>query len=242
MTRFSTLRKYVGPLYVVMTVALGFIFLLESSPYLESRSFWPAYASLGIEETLIQSFSSQLTLSSVVEEFDLLSTAHLISPVELPGINPAYPRLLMYQELTSLESAVQGLHTLEASKVNYMITQYCWADFGRKWSMAHTLLRQIRCENYKTNAAVYLEAVLRNINFGAWIDSAPGQFDSFIGDPIAQTPGGEAWVSTLRSHQWLSLRDEVALWKNFNLIYFQLAYSNQYQIGIEEKISTENAL
>ncbi|OQS04211.1 hypothetical protein THRCLA_03541 [Thraustotheca clavata] len=136
-----------------------------------------------------------------------------MSPTDLPGINPAYPRLLMYQELTSLESAVHGLHTLEASKVNSMITQYCWADFNHKRSIAHALLRQIRCENYKTNAAIlHLVSLI-----------------AFIGDPIAQTPGGEAW-------------DQVALWKNLSLVYFQLAYTNHYQIGIEEKISIENAL
>ncbi|OQR92693.1 hypothetical protein THRCLA_22366 [Thraustotheca clavata] len=75
----------------------------------------------------------------------------------------------MYDDLTTLHNAIQGLRTLDATFVCFMATQYCWVDFSQRWELGHIAIRQAHYySRYKSNGAMYLESVLRNIEFAAW--------------------------------------------------------------------------
>ncbi|OQR80595.1 hypothetical protein THRCLA_11980, partial [Thraustotheca clavata] len=121
--------------------------------------------------------------------------------------------------LTTLPVAIEGLRILPASGVNTLLTPYCWADFEKNWSLAHSYKRASRCWKRDTdNAAVYLEAVLRNINLKAWLVQNSEAFMELIAIPIEQS-GGQYWVDQLLHN---------------NGTLYQMQYGNSIQTGISE--------
>ncbi|OQS07903.1 hypothetical protein THRCLA_00102, partial [Thraustotheca clavata] len=159
------------------------------------------------------------------------------------GVNTAYPRRIMYQDLSSVEAAIDGLRNLDVESMTYMITPYCWVDFERRWALAHTPKRQERCQQmYVSNGASYLETVLRNIDFNAWVATTQGLFHSRIGAGIEEFSDGASFLSYLEHHEFLLVNDEADFWRMHNIDTFLLQYSNEYQIGILETINIRNIL
>ncbi|KDO17214.1 hypothetical protein SPRG_17380, partial [Saprolegnia parasitica CBS 223.65] len=194
------------------------------SPYLANDFFWVDFASTST--VLSNTLNLQLSLTSA-SPLDLLATSSRLSTHDSVGVSYAYPRLLMYQELTTLESAVAGLRHLDTVNVVYMLAQYCYVDWDRRWAMASTLARQVRCrDRYASNGAVYLESVLRNIEFQAWNASTQGLFMQRIGNGIAEFADGPAFLAYVASHQMLDVHDEVRVWSNAGLSSFVLQYAN----------------
>ncbi|KDO21687.1 hypothetical protein SPRG_13025, partial [Saprolegnia parasitica CBS 223.65] len=116
-----------------------FICMTHCSPYL--LDFQNVCASIA--------FVMKMATSPRYRVYDQLTT----------GVSPVYPRYLVYQELTSIPTALPNLRRMDPGYLNYMITPYCWVDFHRRWSIAHTSKRLARCLlSDIDNGAVYLEA------------------------------------------------------------------------------------
>ncbi|OQR96757.1 hypothetical protein ACHHYP_13654 [Achlya hypogyna] len=237
-------REGAGLLYVLLSVALSGYALTVLAPYCENDLFWPDFTTFNTSETLVDVLNAQLRLHSTVSEFDLTApTSALVFGADAPGAPPTYPRRLLYDELTTITAAIDGLRRMQTSSVATMMTQYCWADLGRVWSMAHTPIRQARCAaSYSSNAAVYLEAVLRNIDFHAWIDAHGAYFNASIAAPVSRSEAGLRWLDALYAHVWLPPDAESDLWTAHELRHFTLAYTNAVQTGIQETIAVTNAL
>ncbi|RHY81786.1 hypothetical protein DYB31_008472 [Aphanomyces astaci] len=55
------------------------------------------------------------------------------------ALKATYPRRMISEQLTSIESAIQGIHTATSvASVLKLNTAYCWLDFDRLWPVAHT--------------------------------------------------------------------------------------------------------
>ncbi|OQR90404.1 hypothetical protein ACHHYP_05550 [Achlya hypogyna] len=230
--------------YVSISLALGIYSLAVEQPYLVNDFFWTHFVSANVPTALANAFNTQLALtthSSVA--LDLLAPSSGVSFADVSGVSVAYPRLLMYQELTTLDVAVVGLRNLEPVYVVSMVAQYCWVDFERRWAMAHTYQRQVRCrDRYATNAAVYMESVLRNVDFNAWVASTQGHFTEGIATGIAEASDGQAFLDYLATHTMADVPSEIRFWQSRGLETFVLQYANAFQIGLEEYIQIENAL
>ncbi|EQC34818.1 hypothetical protein SDRG_07623 [Saprolegnia diclina VS20] len=238
--RAAFLKDLGGIGYVLAAVGLGCYALAAMSPYLANDFFFAHYAEAST--ALTNTINLQLLLTRA-SSLNLLAASSRLSTHDVVGVSYAYPRLLMYQELTTLESAVTGLRNLDTVNVVYMLAQYCWVDWERRWAMASTHARQVRCQHrYASNGAVYLESVLRNIDFQAWNASTQGLFTQRIGHGVAALDDGPAFLTYLTSHQLLDVHDEVRVWSNAGLSYFALQYANQFQIGLQEDIQIQNAL
>ncbi|CAK4197599.1 unnamed protein product [Aphanomyces euteiches] len=94
------------------------------------------------------------------------------------------------------------------------LSSYCWVDFNKTWSLAHTPGREKRCyERYRSNGAVYLDAVLRNTNMTEFetLWSGPGGcFTIGIAQTLSQTELGRSFLQDLRSRALLSVESELA--------------------------------
>ncbi|OQR81010.1 hypothetical protein ACHHYP_16855 [Achlya hypogyna] len=240
--RAARLWELTGVAYIVASVALGFVSLDCFSYALATDLFVPDYQE--VSEVLIQVLNNGL---SVLADKPLLldpTEPSLTVLADIGTVAPAYPRLIMYQEQTSLNSAVVGLRNLAPFYVVLMVSPYCWVDLERRYEMAYTIRRQARCrQSETTNAAVHFETVLRNIDFALWRESVQGKFDSCFGDPIASTGlAGEAWVHKLVAHTWISVAEEIALWESHGFTSFTLQYGTGVAIGLQETIAFENAL
>ncbi|EQC41653.1 hypothetical protein SDRG_01611 [Saprolegnia diclina VS20] len=240
---WTLVREVVGLAYMLTSVLLGFDSLAQFFPYMDNDYVWPHFSDAQYRTLLTDIINVQLTSSTPLTTVDLLSPSFGLVANEKVGVSYAYPRMLMYHDLTTLEAAVIGLRRLDVEEVVYMVAQYCWVDLEKRWALSHTLRRQQRCvARDMANAAVYLEPILRNIEYKAWVLSTQGLFMARIGDGVAELDGGDAWLQYVADHVPAPLDDEVAFWVSHGLSRFALQYANQYQIGLEESITIENAL
>ncbi|EQC34869.1 hypothetical protein SDRG_07670 [Saprolegnia diclina VS20] len=236
----------VGILYVLSSVGLSFYCVLVMDPYLASDYFWPNFHALNVSTLVSEIFNVQLALlpmNATALSVALMMPVAAVVDTHTACAAPSYPRKLLYERLTGLVDAITGLRRLDADKVASMATLYCWVDLNRRWELAHTRARQSRCERTDfENAAVVLEAVLRNIPLSDWLEVTQNRFAVHVADPIARTPRGAAWVAQLKNHEWLSIDDEVDVWQSHGLFRFTLQYTNRIQLGLQESILIENAL
>ncbi|KDO29551.1 hypothetical protein SPRG_05507 [Saprolegnia parasitica CBS 223.65] len=239
-------RKRLGPLYFLGSVALSLLALSVMQPYLENDYLWPSFASSLVPTALVQAFNTQLSLMAANATFDLLdpSMTVLLPSRDVLSVGPAYARRIVHEELTAPAHAIASLRSYDVAGLTYLMSGYCWADLRQRYSLAHTSLRETRCaSHYAKNGAVYLEAVLRNVNFAVWYDAFGSQFDMYIARPIqSDFNDGRAWVVSLHAHAPLAIPDEVAVWASHQISIFQLQYANRVQTGLLETIGIGNAL
>ncbi|OQS03450.1 hypothetical protein THRCLA_04244 [Thraustotheca clavata] len=123
--------------------------------------------------------------------------------------SPLYTSFVQFDVVNDIEIAIQ----------------YCWFDFDRKYTMASTSQRQERCEKYKTNGAVYLEAPLRNtvwsefeFCWGTWFN---------IG--IAKELQGSAWLAAVKSN----------IPTHFNISSYTVQWQSYKTIGLIDTFTIE---
>ncbi|RHZ34548.1 hypothetical protein DYB31_012837, partial [Aphanomyces astaci] len=94
-----------------------------------------------------------------------------------------------------LEKAVMTIRQNSLYENVYSIVAHCWVDFDRRFEMAHTSARQRRCAARQlTNAGVYMETMLRNVDSDDLTLSAYGiQINQTILAPLMVLPGGPEW-------------------------------------------------
>ncbi|EQC25096.1 hypothetical protein SDRG_17022 [Saprolegnia diclina VS20] len=129
----------------------------------------------------------------------------------------------------TLHEAVRGLRAVTMEYALWLPTQNCWVDMDRRWELAHTLRRQARCAALDgDNAAVYLEALLRNVDADNWASTAGSGFQTAILDAVLHDADGPAWVAATASAA-TSVDDEVTYWATYNLRRFALHWHNLWQ-------------
>ncbi|KAF0685043.1 Aste57867_23072 [Aphanomyces stellatus] len=251
----GTLRHWVleitGLLYVVATVALSVYCLQGLALYMENNLFWPGFLASGMQNALIDLFNTEMafTPTAATTAWNVFDPA--LAAVDMSYNAPhlglviyaTYPRRLLYAEQTAIATAITGLRTLDNKGAIFLMTPYCWVDFNRTWEMGHSVQRQARCQvDDVENAAVYMEAVLRNIALASWLHQYGAMFSATIGNALEETPRGAAWLTYMTQHAWTSVDDEAALWTACDLARFTLQWANYRQVGIQETINIENAL
>ncbi|KAF0710038.1 hypothetical protein AaE_012685 [Aphanomyces astaci] len=144
-------------------------------------------------------------------------------------------------DATKLAVVVRGLRHMDACLAPWIATQYCWLDFQQRWEMANSVARQARCASkYATNGAVYLEAVLRNVQW-ATLQSCWGRsLEIAIAAPLRSSSHGSAWWTSLESTVTSEL-DEVAVWHTHNISTFDTDWQNYKSIGIIDTYNIQNA-
>ncbi|OQR87938.1 hypothetical protein ACHHYP_07827 [Achlya hypogyna] len=233
--------QVVGAAYVTTSVALSGVALATFGEYTTTDYLWPNYAATApVLRAVVNSYLSTLTVATA-------RLADVTVPVigDVPtSVNAAYSRLLLYSTLTDVPSAVETLRSLDASQVSFLVTPYCWADLEKRWELAYTTKRQARClAADSSNAAVHLEAVLRNVDLAAWQVFTQGTFDSAIASPIAASGyDGAAWLDALVQHTLVPVPDEAALWVAHGLEHYTRQFGNGVDVGIFESVTVENAL
>ncbi|KDO30897.1 hypothetical protein SPRG_04800 [Saprolegnia parasitica CBS 223.65] len=244
-TRSWRLLEFLGVLYVLGSLGIGMASLALMYPTLDNDFFWVRFLSNGMSSALGHALNMQLSLltDNASMGIDLLDPSSGYAASDAVGVHPAYARFIMYQELASLRGGILGLRNLQLAAVENVGAQYCWVDLGRRWAMAYTQRRQERCrDRYATNGAMYMETFLRNIDFNAWSATTQGSFMQRIGDGVAESPDGPAFLTYLATHQILHVESEVRFWSDAGLDRFVLQYTNLNQIGLEESIEVTNAL
>ncbi|EQC27110.1 hypothetical protein SDRG_15118 [Saprolegnia diclina VS20] len=249
--RWGKLEALLGLGYMLVSIASGFWYVVQLGETFANDMWWAGY-NLSGHEAFIVDVANKLLHPGLPDgaPLDLLSAVMVksyTSPVSSSLVYPAYARQFVLHELQSLEYAVRNLRTLSPAWSLRMNTQHCYVDFNKSFEIAHTEARQARCATkYATNAAVYLEATLRNqvwSNFlGFW--AGPGKaFSIGLLGPLQATSAGQQWLATtaaaLPTH---SAADEVAYWTSFGVQRFEMLWQDKTETGITESFTILNAL
>ncbi|CAK4843950.1 unnamed protein product [Aphanomyces euteiches] len=232
-----------GFLYVIFTVTCSAVYIYHLDPTFRNDHWWPGFNTSATQTFISDVFNAKL-IAGEAGDFSLLG---VLREKDYSGITTfidmrrsAARRLLLLP--LPPETAIQVLRRNTFQTNLHIITPYCWVDFHRQWELAHTAKRQERCLNHDLqNAAVYVEALLRNsVN---WIAS---QFylpmRTTIFSDINSTADGMAWLSRLHSFTMVSVEDEVAEWSRQNLTAWTSQLQNLFQEGFDDSIELVNAL
>ncbi|OQR97372.1 hypothetical protein THRCLA_21943 [Thraustotheca clavata] len=239
--RWLNAQEFFGWVYVMCSITISGYAIGLCAAYMENGLFWPLFSAENTFEALSNIMNQKLSVS-FDSNFTLLDPARSVWQPSHFGVSPAYPRLILYQELTTLSDAINGLRRLKPAQVSFMITPYCWVDMQQRWVIAHTSIRLQRCQQRDPdNAAVYLESVLRNIDMDAWLAVSGGSFLTKIARTIQTTKGGREWIDGILDNTLVSIDEEIKYWKQYQLQRFTLQYANRVQIGIIETIAIINA-
>ncbi|EQC34943.1 hypothetical protein SDRG_07741 [Saprolegnia diclina VS20] len=235
-----------GALYLVGTSVLSIYFVDLLGPSMTNDLFWAGFNTTGTQSFVADAFNRALTsATNVSTALDLRSpglffNSDYSSSVNQVGVNPSYIRSVL--DTMTLPDAVRGLRAVTMDYALWLPTQNCWVDLDRRWELAHTLWRQARCAALDgDNAAVYLEALLRNVDWNDWVSTAGSGFQTAILDAVLHDADGPAWVTATASAA-SSVDDEVTYWATYNLRRFALHWHNLWQGGITETVVIANAL
>ncbi|KAH9108914.1 hypothetical protein LEN26_001320 [Aphanomyces euteiches] len=232
-------------LYLLFTTGCGIAYVTLLAEYTTNDHWWRGLNTTGGQTFLADVFNTKLT-SYQFGEFDL--AAEFISkdystPATFIDVRPTEARRLMLAPIP-LDVAITTIRANSLYENIFTISGHCWVDFDRRFEMAHTAKRQLRCAlRQNDNAAVYLEALLRNVITVDLTQSAYGlQMNQIILTAVATTPEGSIWVSKLRNHTWGSVADEVSVWSEHGLLRYNIQWHNRFQTGIFNSIKIVNAL
>ncbi|KAF0712590.1 Aste57867_4777 [Aphanomyces stellatus] len=250
MTRREAVEAAAGVLYVIGSVAWGVWYLLNLFPSVANDMWWPNFNATGPQTFLGDMCNLVLAVSDATTDLNMFSKSNgwikdYSKATTVMQLSPVYPRMLVMQSTTNLEDAIRGIHATSLTLNMRMVTQYCWADFDKQFQLAHTALRQARCNaNDADNAAVHLESLLRNV---AWVDMVNtyggpgGVFDVVVGMGVREFPGGAAWLASVHN-AFVDVPTEAAYWRLKGSTRWQLLWHNAWQVGVDETITITNAV
>ncbi|OQR95768.1 hypothetical protein THRCLA_07581 [Thraustotheca clavata] len=238
-------KKWCGVTYLLISMTLSILYIEMINDSMANDLFWPSLSPNGAHSYLLDLFSQHLLVnkqndldifdasSAIIDKYDAEISTHILWP--------SYPRSIVYTQLTTVEDAIQGFRSFDTFYTISLFTQYCWVDFDNRWEMAHTIQRQARCyQRYQQNGAVYLEAILRNIDWDKWLNGNSQSFMIGIGNFLLQSSDGQLWLSN-EPHAFKSIDTEVKYWKSKGITEYILQWNNRIQTGISESIAVVNA-
>ncbi|KAF0695638.1 Aste57867_13560 [Aphanomyces stellatus] len=246
-SRFDRVRWYGGLFYLVFTLASGVSYVTFLGPSMTNNLYWPHYNATGYQVFLIDLLNIKLQTTSHDDSVDVLSVDATIlksyaSLAVQPDFYNNYARRVLLSELNTLEKGIQGMRSTVPSRMASPYVQYCWVDFNRRWDIAHTDARSQRCrQRYQNNAAVYLELLARNVDWGEFLDANSESWPVVIGAALQAAPDGAQWLADRPTHaKALTVDAEVAYLIALKLTRYQLQWQNEIQMGFTEAIVVRN--
>ncbi|KAF0684185.1 hypothetical protein As57867_023735, partial [Aphanomyces stellatus] len=238
-----------GAIYIAATNACGIGYVVVLTPSMTNDFYWAAFNATGLQSFVVDAYNGLLP-TATSGDVNLVSPTYA-SPKEYSGastltnVNVAYTRFIQNSQLTDLTVAIMGLRSTPSGHIVGTQTQYCWLDFNRTWSLAHTALRQQRCDNhafYQTNGAMYLESLLRNLIWNDFMSTYGVKYIPGIVQPLSNQATGLAFLASLSNRTATTVAAEVAYWQSKGVTYYNLQWQNRLQLALVDTISVVNAL
>ncbi|KAG9398759.1 hypothetical protein AC1031_014075 [Aphanomyces cochlioides] len=238
-----------GLLYVISTIFGSVTFLTLTATNMANDFWWANYNATREHVYVSRLLNSLLTLRPHVGGIKLTDSKFMdeanYTITLSTGVGTTMRQLYASQVLSTdamdLSTVIHGLRVMDACLAPWISSQYCWLDFGKKWEMANTATRQNRCANmYSTNAAVYLEAVLRNVRWSELTTCWGTSLNVALGTPLSKLPNGASWWTSVQSIKTSEL-EELKYWQSFNLEKYETDWQNYKSIGIIERFGMQNA-
>ncbi|OQR83109.1 hypothetical protein ACHHYP_15089, partial [Achlya hypogyna] len=233
------LEAWLGVVYVLLSLGgcVWYTHLLR--PSFANDLWWAGYNITGYQAFLLD-LANQFLATNSNGTLDILSPSATVfkTYTALDAstlIYTPYMHDVVLGQLTTVEYAVPQLRRLSTYWCMRMNVQHCWVDFNRalRWPTRH-------------NAAVYMEAILRNqpwVPYLALWGGAGLRFNVAIQRGLEETQRGRDFLAQMATaYTSTSVADELAYWMSFDLTIFELQWQSRWQPGISETIVIKNAL
>ncbi|EQC31162.1 hypothetical protein, variant [Saprolegnia diclina VS20] len=212
---------------------------------------WSGFSTAGTYVFLARIFHEQLVLGTNATELFVtlptygdVSQLYNTSDTSTTWWDSASHQVLYDPNVLLLTDIVKGLRSMNPCQLPWMFTQYCFLDFGQQWEMANSVARQRRCERdtMASNAAVYLEASLRNVrDWAAWNTCWRSSFEIGIARELMASPTGRLWLATTRTAS-TSIEGEVGYWQRYGKRAYVLQWQNYKTSSFSDALTVTSAL
>ncbi|KAF0716985.1 Aste57867_2560 [Aphanomyces stellatus] len=233
-----------GLAYMVASLVGSYGYFATTQVNMANDFWWANFNSTGGQTFVSNWFNKQLQLGlplgSHLDDTSYADTI-LYNGTVSSGVQTsvAYARAIQFTDVSAAATAVAGLRNMNGYNSPWLATSYCWVDFNQTWSLAKTQARQTRCAaSMASNAAVYLESVLRNVN--GWQQSWGAAIDVTISQELRLSTAGVTWLESINSVT-TSVAEEVEYWASHGATAFIVQWQNYKQHGVVETIAVQNA-
>ncbi|KAF0682437.1 Aste57867_25450 [Aphanomyces stellatus] len=218
--------------------------------YVQNDYFWTNFNASGAQTFVSDVFNSQLwnTTSGARDlslfSIDVATEKDYSQPQTIFTIQATDARRIIMEQLNILPVAIMGLRNQTIIQSAESLTCYCWLDFRREWEVAHTAARQARCRTrYANNGAVYMESMLRNVDWTAWYAKWGLKFEIAYGNALEESAGGMAWINqTSTARYGVTVDSEVEYWTACNISQYIIPWHNANIGGFDNYVVVQTAL
>ncbi|KAG9410961.1 hypothetical protein AC1031_018989 [Aphanomyces cochlioides] len=202
--------------------------------------WWPNYNASREHICLARQYIAQMYVRNPAFIDTPNYTISLPTPVTV-NMKALYAAVVASTDGTDIKIVIPGLRNMDACLTPWILTQYCWLDFTKKWEMAYSATRKARCaKQYSSNGAVYLESILRNVQWSRLRSCWGTSFDTAIATPLSKLQGGSAWWTDVQAAGAYEA-DEIKYWQSFGITTYAPDWQNYKTIGIVDTIDIQNA-
>ncbi|OQR82110.1 hypothetical protein THRCLA_11119 [Thraustotheca clavata] len=239
--RRQKLFLILGLLYLVGTVGGSLSYIQLADVNFSNDFWWANFNSTGTLTFIVNWYDKYRAFTSYLPniQLDNVSFADIIDYSQGSTVviySPLYASMVQFNVANDIALAIYGLRQTDGCLIPWIATQYCWLDFDRLYPMAATSRRQERCEKYKSNGAVYLEAPLRNIIWSEFESCWGKSFEIAIAKDLQDS----SWINNVKSNL-NSVAEEIVYWSNCNITSYTVQWQNFKSIGLMDSFYIENA-
>ncbi|KAF0709271.1 Aste57867_6013 [Aphanomyces stellatus] len=245
-SRLHAFLLVIGLGHIFAAIGSSVVYLQVSKRNLSNDLFWVSFNMTGAHAFLATWFNQNLMLGVTQESVVDMHSAWINQDANfaqaITGVNaaPNFGALMQYAQLNGLDTAIAGLRSTNPCVVPWIFTPYCFVDFNQQWEMANSASRQLRCQAMITNGAVFLESVLRNIQFDEFQSCWGNAFDLTIANELRTSQRGQMWLATISSGPRIPIANEISVWRNHNIQTFETQWQNFKRIGLVNDYTVTN--
>ncbi|KAF0691487.1 Aste57867_17313 [Aphanomyces stellatus] len=224
-----------GLFYMVLSISGSYKYLLLTQSTLANDFLWEGFNSTVTQLYLFEWFSKYLQVESSTsnvrlddETFDQWTTASTSNKLL---ISPLYASVVQ-NEANTLAHVVAGLRQMDGRDTPWIFTSYCYVDFQRRWELALSDSSQLRCAKEIQNGAVFLETLLRNVNWDDLMSVWGEYLTRSIFAELEMSTDGRNWFASLQPP--ISQTDEVVYWQSHGISEYTTQWQNYKSVGVIE--------
>ncbi|KAF0691767.1 Aste57867_17038 [Aphanomyces stellatus] len=241
--------RWVGALglaYMVASVASSYVFLVLTQSTMANDFWWADFDNSGMQVYLGNWFNQMLqTTSAPIDriQIDASKYAALVTIANTTQTKVQSTRLdasAIQDYANTLSNVVHGLRTMDSCYLPWISTAYCFVDFNQTWEMANSQARQVRCQTYTNNGAVYLEAVLANADWPLLMHCWGTSLEIGVLSSLRSSNEGKEWVNLVQING-RSIESEVDHWAQHGITLFATQWQNFKSLGVMETYDIRNA-
>ncbi|CAK4609799.1 unnamed protein product, partial [Aphanomyces euteiches] len=238
-----------GFIYICATIFGSVTYVNITASNMANDFWWPNYNASREHICLARIYIAQMYVrpkegAVSMDNPAFIDTANFTISLPTPvtvNMKALYAANVAATDGIDMSMVIAGFRNMDACITPWISTMYCWLDFTKKWEMANSAARQARCaKKYTSNGAVYLEPILRNVQWPRLRTCWGTSLDTAIANPLSQLPGGAAWWAAVQASK-VSEVDELQYWQSFGVKTYEADWQNYKSIGIVDTIDIQNA-